>query len=483
MQSRPDSVLPYEGTSWYQDADFRKYLFILCFVGILIRSYFCFAFTGLHWADEHQQYLEQAYRIVHGYGITFWEQVDGNRHPFYQTWLAVQLWIFEKLGLTDPIFLNGLIHWLQASALLIVTSLFFATLFQRGFKITAYLGILISAVWPNCVYVDSRILTDSALIAPMLLAWIVLPKRPGIAGCLLGLSFALRVQALLIGGAIGLWWIIQLIQNKPVNRSQFIKGCIGFVIGLLLVGLMDYLAYGRFYHSFRVALGKNLIEKVGVQIVGASPWYRYFEFLTIPTWYVFVASFLLAVSVVRKTWAWWLVILVFFGFHTNLEYKESRYIWTVLPFWVATVSYALECLYLRFDFKYQPLLRMIGLVLFAAASLLTSREIYWEHSPFTPTAKFLNQLRQTEDVKGVAIVGYHNSVTGNYWYLRKQIPLVIDLNKDPVQWLAQPAWKAGFINYVITSDEIAKTFPPGLLEPLATEGELILYRVVKPSVP
>jgi hypothetical protein len=61
-----------------------RWLFIaLVTVGAALRGYASFTTVGVLNNDEHQQFIEQAHRMVHGYEQRFWEQERGARHPLY----------------------------------------------------------------------------------------------------------------------------------------------------------------------------------------------------------------------------------------------------------------------------------------------------------------------------------------------------------------------------------------------------------------
>src|SRR6476620_3980953 len=61
----------------------------LLLIGIALRCYVSFAGLAMLHNDEHQQYLEQAHRIVYGYGQSCWEQKLGMRHLLYPALIAL----------------------------------------------------------------------------------------------------------------------------------------------------------------------------------------------------------------------------------------------------------------------------------------------------------------------------------------------------------------------------------------------------------
>src|SRR6266446_6908937 len=74
-------------------------------LGLIFRLAAAWASPGIMHPDEHQQYIEQSFRLVHGYGATFWEQDCGLRHPLFTMFLAGILWVEEQAGLADPVLL------------------------------------------------------------------------------------------------------------------------------------------------------------------------------------------------------------------------------------------------------------------------------------------------------------------------------------------------------------------------------------------
>src|SRR5262249_9467904 len=80
----------------------RHWLLRLMLAGLLVRVVAVPASAGIIVPDEHQQYIEQSFRHLHGYGATFWEQDHGMRHPLFSMLLAGVLWLGETIGLTNP---------------------------------------------------------------------------------------------------------------------------------------------------------------------------------------------------------------------------------------------------------------------------------------------------------------------------------------------------------------------------------------------
>src|SRR5438105_1899240 len=79
----------------------NRLFWALVVIGFLERLLFAYLVnpSQAH-SDEHQQYIEQAYRQLHdGYGYTFWEQDRGMRHLLYPWCLSGLLAGLEHLGL------------------------------------------------------------------------------------------------------------------------------------------------------------------------------------------------------------------------------------------------------------------------------------------------------------------------------------------------------------------------------------------------
>jgi len=88
-----------EATERSKSGSTRHWLLVLLLVGLLVRVMAASAFAGIIVTDEHQQYIEQSFRHLHGYGATFWEQDYGMRHPLFSFLLAGILWLGETAGI------------------------------------------------------------------------------------------------------------------------------------------------------------------------------------------------------------------------------------------------------------------------------------------------------------------------------------------------------------------------------------------------
>lgn len=71
----------------------------------------------------------------------------------------------------------------------------------------------------------------------------------------------------------------------------------------------------------------------------------------------------------------------------------------------------------------------------------------------------------------------HSTEVGNYFYLRRDIPLLVKDITDPADVMAHPLWKQGKINYVIAWPKDTAVFAKHHLEQTGLVHGLGIYRL------
>src|SRR5262245_4450966 len=228
------------------DRPVRGAFLTLFFVGAALRGVASFVTVSIEHPDEHQQFLEQAFRFVHGYGETFWEQDRGIRHLLYPALLAMPLAALEAVGITDPFLLAALLRWGVSLLALVVCARFAWEFHRRGDTVAALLMMAITAVAPDFVYPHSHPLSETASTIPLLLALGWLDRRPFLAGVMLGLAFGIRFQVgFLVGALVFVAWLdCRFRFTRPV-----LKLGAGLALALTGLALMDRVAFGEWFHS------------------------------------------------------------------------------------------------------------------------------------------------------------------------------------------------------------------------------------------
>ncbi|MFL4468335.1 hypothetical protein ACERZ8_00055 [Tateyamaria armeniaca] len=226
-----------------------RFFWPVLLVGFALRLVFAqWADLPLH-PDETYQYYEQAYRLVHGYGLIPWEYVFGIRSWLIPLCLAGLLVVADVLGLDQP---HEYAFFLKTVLCLISLSLPIAM-----YRLTqvlwseqaAILSLLLGCFWHHFLYVAHKpmpgILAMYGLL--WLVLWMVRPQtraRVFAFGLMLGLVFTLRYQLVPV---LGLLWLIALYRLRAGALGLML---LGNALALALAGGLDWIFWGGFLSSF-----------------------------------------------------------------------------------------------------------------------------------------------------------------------------------------------------------------------------------------
>jgi phosphatidylinositol glycan class B len=449
---------------------------LLLVLGLGLRGWLSLYAKGIVHADEHQQYMEQANRLAFGYGMTFWEQERGMRSYLFPGFLAAQLLGLDACGLTDPV--------LQAAALRLILSLAaFAAMIaiawrldQLGNRPAALFFVAWSSLSLFLVFITTRTLSDTAIIAPFLLALLCLNRCPFAAGILLGIAFAIRFQtAFLIASVVGCILLESARTKEPFSRSPaaFLLGGLG--LALLAAGFLDRITLGSWFHSPVEYVRANLLENQSARY-GIEPWYFYLAHAAAWLWaFPLIAPYLLLGCL--REWRLALVALLFLGAHSAVGHKEERFIWCLVPIAFLLGAAGFQVVWNRLRKPFWKTMVVVATVLCLIWGEWTLvRQLPWNGEPFTSSALALCQLGQREDVTGVAVYGVWRSACGNYFYLRRPVPLCVEPARNLASLESQlQAVRA--INYLLTYPDLCRRFRTWQPTEIGRAGALVIYKL------
>ena len=235
------------------------------------------------------------------------------------------------------------------------------------------------------------------------------------------------------------------------------------MVGAAAGATLDWMTWGKPYHSIWTNLKFNLVENRAVAGWGASPWSYYFEtFWTSTGWPVLIvaAGLLLAA---RRAPALVLAVAAMIGAHVAIQHKEYRFLMPIVPLALAVSAVGLTRLGERIPL-FRGDVRVACVVALALGSWLASparrltqakmgylvnhpngQRSVWHHDEERNLA--LAEVSKHADVCGVAFPGMGAVSTGGYSYLHKKVP---------VAWGS--AETAGANYYISTFDPVP---PPG----------------------
>lgn len=220
--------------------------------------------------DETIQYLEQAHRLVFGYGFVPWEYRFGMR-----TWLipaipALPLLLSKILGLDTPAIYIPLVNvWNALLSMAIPLGMYFYT--RRALSETAARWALgLGCFWYEFLVFAPHAMAESYATALFMAALAVgygsrQPRQLLLGGLLLGLAFAVRVQYAPLVAVYGIIWLATL------PRNRWVYPLLGGAGGLLIWGGVDYFTWGgwwaslfNYYELFKILAGGNIPPYVNI---------------------------------------------------------------------------------------------------------------------------------------------------------------------------------------------------------------------------
>ena len=309
------------------------YLAALLALALLLRLVGYYRNTGIIAADEIFQYVEQAHRLVFGYGIVPWEYTEKIRSWLFPGVLAGVMELARVCG-DGPVCQT----WAVAIFLSLLSLLPVWCAFQWGCRDTGLSGGLIAgglnAVWTECVLFSVHPLMDTVgadcLVAGAYLASVAAERggrrRFAAAGAVLGLVVALRphlLPAVLLAG---------LVQGRGSFRERAAPLLAGAAATLLLAGALDWVTLGTPFQSIWKYGWIVLVEHRAAEMGGVTPWYEYLLWLDAD--WQFALPIIAGAALVggtRRPLLLGIALAVIAPF-SLIGHKEPRYIYPAVPF-------------------------------------------------------------------------------------------------------------------------------------------------------
>lgn len=298
----------------------------LCFWALLtmavILRIVAFNAYSAHHPDETIQYLEQAHRIVFGYGVVPWEF-----RYFIRSWL-IPLMLVPSMALGEWINPGGTLYLILPRAM--IAALNFAPVIAAwylGARLSrqhAIVAMAVAAIWVECVYFSVQTLSESLAVACFLTAAALIHAKARMgaiiaAGALMALAGLMRFQ---FGPAIAVYGI--LIAGKDLRLWKgLVVGGLPVVIG----GAAIDIAMGLSPYQWIVTnYQQNIIEGRMKRIGGVSHWTYAQAVVEYWKWGLFILVPLAAMAW-RENRALMIAALVNILVHQFIGHKEYRYLW------------------------------------------------------------------------------------------------------------------------------------------------------------
>ncbi len=412
-------------------------IYLLAGVGLLLRVAFSLASDNIHHPDELFQYLEQAHRLVFGYGYIPWEFRFGARSWIMPFLVSPPLFLLKALHLDSPaIYIPAVKIFFS----LLSTSLIFST-YSIGRNLASEtagrLAAFFSCFWYELIFFAPRPLTDIvssySFVAAVACSLATAGNRkPILFGLLIGFSIAVRFQ-IAPAAAVLVFFVLTRWTKKELLRAGF-----ALLSMVLIAGFLDYLTWGKFFvsyynYSFHNSFFLSL-TKDPPKLFGSRAFTLHFVALTICSAGMFAMIGLLSLTRLRKLWLPVLCIFVTLFSHSMLRFKNYRYVFTVIPLLLTMGSILLASfIENKIAPSKRPLFYSAAVLIFLLISILGTintlplEKKFYTASPLYSQARVLKAYRFLSGEPDLAAVleafTSRKTSTGGYYYLHRDVPI------------------------------------------------------------
>jgi hypothetical protein len=238
----------------------------------------------------------------------------------------------------------------------------------------------------------------------------------------------------------------------------------GLVVAILAVGLLDRLTLGEWFHSPLACFRANIAEGVAAKY-GVYPFSRYFTWTRQNLLHISPFVFpLLLLGAFREPRLAFTALLGVVG-HSFIAHKEYRFVWPVLPLAFLMIALGFETAYAWLGQGWRRQYAVtVGVLSLVVGVAWRCWDIEWNPDPARSSSLALAEAGRWPGVTGVALYGIGEAGSGNYFYLRRNIPLLAEPNRrnDDRQNLsickAKLRQHEGTVNYLITRPQNAILF-------------------------
>lgn len=285
--------------------------------------------------DETIQSIEQAHRLLFGYGLVPWEFEFAAR-----SWLLA--YFSAGFMLIAAMFGDGPAYYLPAigfgfatlSAATVVCAFLWARrLYSTGW---AFLAVLVPLIWVDNLFFGARALTEVVATHFLVIAlYLLFPGEPVLSrrrifagGFFLAAVFVLRMQlapAVLVVCLWNLW-------DGSSRRVTALPLFLGFAAGLLCDGIFDALTWHYPFQPLVMNFTFNLLKGVASSF-GTNPWWFYCELFAGLWGPVLVLMIPLILIGARRMPVLFVTALVIFAAHCLIPHKDYRFIYPAIVLW------------------------------------------------------------------------------------------------------------------------------------------------------
>lgn len=293
---------------------------------------------GFSWPDEIFQTLEPAHNFLFGKGSMIWEfgfQARSFLYPFIISFFLFLYYLFSNST-------EGIYFYFR----ILISILFFISILKIYFSflknreenfLSTFLFLIIIGLMPTLYYFGFRTLTES--ISTAIIAYIIFHLELNIEklnktnilyySIILSSMYGIRFQTGLFFIVFYPLFSIKLIQSK--KEKLIFNFLIGAILGLIIYGISDFLAYKFPFISTYNYIYYNLVKKISLNF-GTEPWYYFIKVIVNDFSILLVFIGIGIFNSFKDFYSTIFGLLFFFIAHSFIAHKEARFIFLIYPF-------------------------------------------------------------------------------------------------------------------------------------------------------
>jgi hypothetical protein len=279
--------------------------------------------------DELFQYLEQAHRLVYGYGFIPWEYRFGIRNWLLPGTLAALLGALRAVGLDEPTLYAPMMRSVFAVVSVCVVYASYVIARNLFCELTGRFAAVFAAIWYELIY-GSTMPTPEVLGAYAIVVALAITtgsasgRKASWAGLLLGVAVALRLQY--AAPAAALWVLVLMWWGW--RRALWVAGSAAAVV--VFAGMLDAWSWGTPFISYYNSVVFNVVYGISSRFGEEQPLY-YLAKLFVGSWGLFAIAAAYGIANWRQCWPILLLIASVLLPHSLIAHKEYRFVFVVVP--------------------------------------------------------------------------------------------------------------------------------------------------------
>lgn len=399
------------------------YIHGVALLGLLLRLAVALLSDQINHPDEVFQYLEQAHRMVFGYGYIPWEYRFGLRSLVIPILLSLPLRILHALQWDRPdIYIPLLKTLLCVSSISLIYGLYSLGR-QTVSEPVGRMAAIIACFWHELVVFAHKPTPECLATYLLVGALVCLVNRPNWRMALgLGVmgagTVALRLQyapaVFVLGLAMFIFWRSQ--------KTQIAIAIAALIATLGLVGYVDYLTWGIWFGSYYHNYLYNQVYDIS-SLFGRVFFLYYLGTLILFSAGIFPASIVLAVQKRFPLWGLWMSLLAsILVVHSWIPNKQYRFVFAAVPICIVLTAIAyvdLQKARWRQQHPHRPRRLAIFFVAYSCLGILITT-VLMSKNPVLQGYLFLSRQPEVIAVLDLTSEWYE---TGGYYYLHHEAPI------------------------------------------------------------